>query len=96
MASDDNKLLPDEDSQLRAVEQLLADDAPAAAQIAQRAAATTPAAGTDMDAGPNPMVMVAKAMLEAQGPVPSYADFAAVPSGNPFSNAAAPSEAQPR
>ena len=92
MATDDI-LLPDEDSQLRAVEQLLADDAPHACRTATASATATATDAT----GPNPMVMVAKAMLEAQGPVPSYADFAAaIPSGNPFSAAAAPSEAQSR
>ena len=33
---------------------------------------------------PDPMVAIASAMLDAQGPRPTFADFATVPSSNPF------------
>lgn len=38
----------------------------------------------EQSAGPNPMVALAAAMLESQGPRPTFADFGAVPSDNPF------------
>ena len=40
--------------------------------------------GATVGGMPNPMVALASAMLEAQGPRPTFADFANVPRSNPF------------
>ena len=54
-----------------------ASSASASSSSASAAAATASA--------PDPMVEVAKAMIEAQGPRPTFAEFAKVPQRNPFS-----------
>ena len=68
---------------LRSVESLLDDDDEASA-----APPEVPSGGTSSASAapmaPNPMVAIASAMLEAQGPRPSFGDFATVPSQNPF------------
>mmetsp|Transcript_72592 Transcript_72592/g.117032 ORF Transcript_72592/g.117032 Transcript_72592/m.117032 type:complete len:195 (-) Transcript_72592:73-657(-) len=33
---------------------------------------------------PHPMLLLARATMEAQGPIPSFSDFGAVPGGNPW------------
>ena len=44
----------------------------------------TSSSATAVTDAPNPMVAVATAMLEAQGPRPTFSDFATVPHQNPF------------
>ena len=79
--------LADEGLHARGVEQVLMDEAP---PVAATPSAAPRDAATDAQSGPNPMIMLARATMEAQGRVPTFADFAAVPHQNPFAAAPPP------
>lgn len=72
----------------KAVDDLLDDDGRSAAAPGVPAARTSalPAATGLMV---EPMVAIANAMIDAQGPRPTFANFAAVPASNPFDSSAA-------
>ena len=70
----------------RSVEALLADDMSLGTH--DMPSGGTSATTTLPASGPDPRVALASAMLEAQGPRPTFADFASVPSVNPFGGAA--------
>lgn len=54
-------------------------------------AAVPEIAGANAGANPNPMVAIAQATMEAQGPRPTFGDFAQVPAQNPFNGTEAQS-----
>ena len=63
----------------KAVDALLADDPPANAKASMNKRTSDP-----MTAQGNPMVALAKATLDAQGPRPTFVQFAQVPQHHPF------------
>ncbi len=67
----------------RAVDSLLADAEQPAPTASTGSAAPPPAAPAAPPSGPNPMLAVAAAVLDAQGR-PVYSDFASVPTQHPF------------
>ena len=77
----------DDASYERAVDALLDDNVSASTAASAAARPATPVS----DASPSDeMVMMASAMIEAQGPRPTFSDFASVPAQNPFLPPAAP------
>ena len=73
----------------RSVETLLDDDVTPPPDVPSGGAAAPPSLTSVGDAAsPNPMLALASAMLDAQGPRPTFSDFAsAAPPNNPFGEA---------
>ena len=71
------------DDATRAIDALLDDEPPAAA----RPSAPRPAAAADAPpAFSEGMLSLASAVMDAQGPRPTYSSFASIPADNPFAD----------